>query len=302
MGPRVSERHERGTGFRLQIIIGVVMNRRQFLRSSFAAAACLLASYPVLIERNLLQINQYQIPVANLPRSFHDFKIVQITDLHYGPLVSLDFVAEVVQKANSLAGDIIVCTGDYVHGINGGDQIDAVWPLLGELAAPFGVWSVLGNHDHWADLDRSDYWLQKTGQDLRHKCRKIEKGDDTIWLGGAGDYLEDSLGVDKLFDHVPFDGCKILLSHNPDSADEPFRTPVDLIISGHTHGGQVAVPFIGAPVLPVRNKNYASGFIQTRKCGIFISKGIGWSILPVRINCFPEIAVLRLVHRDLIHT
>ncbi|WP_163338184.1 metallophosphoesterase [Desulfopila sp. IMCC35008] len=276
---------------------GADMNRRHFLRSSFAVGACLLTSYPVLIERNLLRINQYRIPVTNLPVSFHDFKIVQITDLHYGPLVSLDFVAEVVQKANNLAGDIIVCTGDYVHGNKEVDHVDAVWPLLGELAAPYGVWSVLGNHDHWADLGRSNYWLQKTGQDLRHKCRKIEKGDDAIWLGGAGDYLEDRLGVDELFYNVPDDGCRILLSHNPDSADEPFRTSVDLIISGHTHGGQVVFPIIGAPVLPVRNKKYASGFVQTEKCGLFISKGIGWSILPVRVNCFPEIAVLRLVRR-----
>lgn len=270
------------------------LTRRQFLRGFMAAGAGLAAAYPVMIERNLLGVNYYRIPVSNLPRTFTGFKIVQLTDIHYGPLVSSRFVREVVGLANSVGGDLIVCTGDNVRDRDGSDQVDTVWPILSGLSAPYGVYSVLGNHDHWADFDRSMYWLERTGQNVRHRSVRLEKEGEHVWLGGAGDLLEDVLGVDPAFEGVDPAECKILLAHNPDSADGSFTTPIDLMICGHTHGGQVVVPFIGAPILPVRNKQYTSGFIATSRFGLFISRGVGWSILPVRANCSPEIAVLEL--------
>lgn len=88
----------------------------------------------------------------------------------------------------------------------------------------------------------------------------------------------------------------VVLAHNPDSANTSYRKRIDLMISGHTHGGQVNLPFLGAPFLPVQNKEYSSGLKRSpRGCPVFISKGIGWAICPVRFNCFPEIAVLELV-------
>lgn len=93
-----------------------------------------------------------------------------------------------------------------------------------------------------------------------------------------------------------FEGFRIVLAHNPDTADTAYEAPVDFMISGHTHGGQVRIPFFGSPILPVRNKTYSQGVKQTpKKYPIFISRGIGWSILPIRFNCYPEIAVLELV-------
>ena len=258
----------------------------------------LLGSYPVFIEGNILQINHYNIPVTNLPNSFSGFKIVHITDIHYGPLVSLDFVKKVIGKANSINGDMIVCTGDYVHERNEIEQIDTVWPIISQLKATYGVYSVLGNHDHWADFNKSEYWLNKSGQNIRHKSVKIGKNGEEIWLGGAGDYYEDSVGIDRAFENVPQEKCKIVLAHNPDTADQNFITTVDLVVSGHTHGGQVKIPFVGTPILPVENKKYSSGYIQTPKTGVFISRGIGWTIIPVRFNCFPEIAVLNLIPKQ----
>ena len=105
-----------------------------------------------------------------------------------------------------------------------------------KLNANDGVYSVLGNHDHWGSTERSLYWLEKSGQSIRHKTVPIDKGED---IGGAGDYLEDDLGIDDTFQHVPNNECKILLSYNPDSADTVYNTQIDLMISGHTHGGQV---------------------------------------------------------------
>jgi predicted MPP superfamily phosphohydrolase len=138
--------------------------------------------------------------------------------------------------------------------------------------------------------------LDKSGHiNLRHKALPVARNGSTLWLGGAGDLWEDHLSLDRVLKDVPMDACRIVLAHNPDTADTDYTTRVDLLISGHTHGGQVRIPFIGAPFLPVKNKAYTSGFVKSRKTGIFISRGIGWAAFPLRFNCFPEIAILNLV-------
>lgn len=276
------------------------MNRRSFLKLALSTgAAVLVGSYPIFIERNLVQLNRYKIPIPNLPLSFHGFTLAHLTDVHLGALVSPSFVEEIVNRANRLNTDIIVCTGDYVHQRNTIEEIDKVWPVLSKLTARYGVYSVLGNHDHWADTARSLYWLERSGQNIRHQCKPIYKGRERILLGGAGDFWEDELKINEAFSCSDQDDCKILLSHNPDSVDTDFQTPLSLVLSGHTHGGQVVLPFLGAPRLPVENKAYSSGLIRTPKTPLFISRGIGWSTLPVRFNCYPEIAVLELVNPKL---
>ena len=272
------------------------MNRRKFLKMAcFGGAAALLASYPVWIERHLVQVNHYRIPVPLLPSAFNGFRIAHLTDLHCGRFVSPSFIEGVIAKANRLKPDMIVCTGDYVLGENTTREIDTVWPILSTLRAKYGVYSVLGNHDHWADTEKSLEWLNRSGQDIRHTCKPITKGKERIIIGGAGDYWEDRLKIDACFSASDENDCRILLSHNPDSIDTAFKTPLSLILSGHTHGGQVSIPFFGPPVLPVRNKRYTSGLIETEKGNLFISRGIGCAIYPIRFNCYPEIAVLELL-------
>ncbi len=277
------------------------MNRRMFLKCALSAggAVALAGSYPVFIERNIVCVNRYRIPITNLPLSFHGFTLAQLTDVHLGFLVSESFVEGIVQRTNSLGTDAIVCTGDYVHERNATEEIEKVWPILSKLEAKHGVYSVLGNHDHWADSERSLDWLERTGQNIRHQCQPIYKGRERILVGGAGDYMEDELKIDETFSHSDDGECRLLLSHNPDSVDTEFNTPLSLVISGHTHGGQVVIPFFGPPVLPVKNKDYSSGLITTAKTQLFISRGIGWAIYPVRFNCYPEIAVLELVNPSL---
>jgi len=265
-------------------------------RAASVGSAGLLASYPIFIERYMVQTNIYRIPVPNLPKAFTGFRIVQLSDLHLGFLVPPELIHHVVERTNALKPDLIVCTGDYVHERNSTKQIDKVWPILSMLTAPAGVYSVLGNHDHWADSARSDYWLERTGQDLRHKAVSIERERQKLWLAGAGDLYEDHVDLDGLLNKIPNDECRIVLAHNPDSADSTFSRRIDLMISGHTHGGQVNIPFIGTPILPVNNKNYSSGLKSSLRGGkVFISKGIGWTLLPIRFNCYPEIVVLELM-------
>lgn len=268
-------------------------DRRRFLKLGFFAGMGAL-TYTFLIERYLFQVNTYSLPLPALPGEFNGYTIVQLTDLHFGFLMPLAVIKNLIHKANSLEKDIIVCTGDYIHQKDSSEQIDRVWPELCRLEAKDGVYSVLGNHDHWGDFSRSLYWLGKSGQNLRHKAISIQRGSKRVWLGGCGDYWEDEIGIGKAFQNVPERDFKILLAHNPDTADTRFSTKIDLMISGHTHGGQVSIPFLGPPVLPVRNKKYSSGFIKAKTTNIFISKGLGWAILPVRFNCLPEISVLKL--------
>jgi predicted MPP superfamily phosphohydrolase len=269
-----------------------LISRRTFL--TLAITGTVAVCYPVFIERQLVQINRYQIRVAGLPAPFKGFTIAHLTDIHLGLLVSDSFVKNVVKKTNLLGTDAIVCTGDYVHARNSTDEIDRVWDILSTLKAPEGVYSVLGNHDHWADGKHSLYRLEESGQNVRHQNKAIVRGDSRVIIGGSGDLIEDKLGIDEAFAGVSQEQCKILLSHNPDSLDSGFTSSVALTICGHTHGGQVSLPFFGPPVLPVRNKKYSSGIIASNKGPLFISRGIGWAILPVRFNCYPEIAILEL--------
>jgi predicted MPP superfamily phosphohydrolase len=272
------------------------LNRRAFLRkTAFAGGAVLCASYPFFIERYIIQVNRYRISVPRLPSAFEGFTMVHLTDLHYGPLVPFGLLKKVVERANSIPCDMIVCTGDYIHERNSKKHIDSIWPLISMLEAPSGVLSVLGNHDHWGDTERSAYWLDKTGQNMRHAIRKIERNGESVWFVGAGDLWEDHVDIDYLMKPVPKDDCRIVLAHNPDSADTMVKSKPDLVVSGHTHGGQVNIPFIGTPILPVKNKNYSFGLKRSiHDVPVFISRGIGWAIYPVRFNCFPEIAVLTL--------
>jgi uncharacterized protein len=270
------------------------MTRRQFLRLA-AFAAGLGALYPTFIERNLIVTNTYRIIVPHLPEPFVGLRIIQLTDLHYGPLMPIQTIERVIARANRLAGDLIVCTGDYVRGRDTTEQIDIVWPVISRLTAPMGVFSVLGNHDHWADTERSVRMLQASGQNLHHRTIALERDGQQLWLAGTGDLWEDHHDLDLLLSNIPEEACRIVLAHNPDTADIDYTSRIDLMLSGHTHGGQVDLPFLGVPIVPVRNKTYTSGLKRSpRGTQVFISKGIGWSIAPVRFNCYPEIAVLEL--------
>lgn len=277
-----------------------MVNRRNFIKFGILAGCTgLIASYPVFIERSIVLVNNYIIPVPTLPIEFNGYTIVHLTDLHYGLLVSKSQIIKIVERANSIPRDLTICTGDYIHEKNSSKQIDDIWPVLSCLNAPHGVLSVLGNHDHWADTERSIFWLDKSGQNIRHQIKKIERNGKYLWFAGAGDLWEDNVSIDNLMVPIPEAECRIVLAHNPDSADTIINSRADLTISGHTHGGQVNIPLLGTPVLPVKNKNYSFGLkYSNSNSPVFISRGTGWAIYPIRFNCYPEIAVLKLKRKQ----
>src|SRR4030042_1395773 len=162
------------------------MNRRQFLKRALwgGAATALVGTYPFFIERYIVGVNKYTIPVPNLPHEFDGLRVIHLTDLHYGPLMPLAILVEVIQKTNELEKDIVVCTGDYVRGAAAARNIEAIWSLMASLRAPGGVYTVLGNHDHWASTEQSLHWLNKSGHiNLRHKAPPLSRNATPLWLG-----------------------------------------------------------------------------------------------------------------------
>jgi len=271
------------------------MSRRQFLKVALVATAGSVCAYPWLAEHRLLRVNRYRLPIPHLPEAFRGFTIAQVTDMHLGPMVSERFLGKVIKKANGLGADAIVLTGDHVHGRGTRASVERAWELLSPLAAPAGVHAVLGNHDY-GQKDCSKQLLSESGWSLHGKVLPLRRDGQTLWLVGAGDFWRENLPLDPLLEKLPKKDCRIVLAHNPDTADSTEHERTDLFISGHTHGGQVYIPFIGTPVLPVNNKAYSSGLKHSlRGESVFICRGIGWSILPVRFLCTPELAVLELV-------
>ena len=270
---------------------------KKFFLSMFLLA-CLLLFYMVFIERYLLQVNTYHLSFDNLPVEFDGVRILQISDLHYGFLMPMPYIRYVLATAMEAKADIIVGTGDYVKKRKTDKEIRKVWPEMYKLSAKYGVYMVLGNHDHWADEKLSIKYLRESGFSVRHTVHCMGRSPKRLCIGGAGDFTEDDANVDIAFSNTTGDDFNILLAHNPDTADLAYKTKVDLIISGHTHGGQFRLPFNNkALILPIKNRQYDSGQRKNaRGQTVFISKGIGWSILPIRFNCLPELAVLQL-HR-----
>ncbi len=259
-------------------------------------------TWGVLIEPRRLQVRRYSMPIRGLPAWADGLRIVQLSDTHYGPYVPLTYLRRAVDLANSLEPDLIALTGDYVHRTV--NAIPDGIGVLGTTEAPLGRFSVLGNHDHWAGpeaclealrangvrpLDRQHVYL---GPDGAHD----EPGPDRFVLAGFGDLWEDEHPAAASLQGVDPDTPRVVLSHNPDYAEYlPEDLRVDLIIAGHTHGGQVWVPGKGTPKIPSRyGQWYAGGICKGPHCPVIVSRGVGMAYLPVRLGVPPEIVVITL--------
>jgi predicted MPP superfamily phosphohydrolase len=261
-----------------------------------AGSAC---AYPWSLSHRAVRVGRYRLPVPHLPEAFRGFTIAQFTDLHITSLESEGFLRRLATRTNELGADLIAVTGDYVHSRGTEETVDCVWSIFGELSAPHGVHIILGNHDYGLE-DQAKQLLKESSRSLHARSIPIRRDGQTLWFTGAGDFWRENLPLDPLLAKLPAKDCRVVLAHNPDTADTLKQERVDLFITGHTHGGQVRIPFVGTPVLPVLNKDYSSGLKRSpRGDAVFICRGVGWSILPVRFLCPPEIALLELVPDEL---
>ena len=285
------------------------LSRRQFFRKGvdMAAGGGLGSAfgYALLVEPGSIRITRQRLMIHDLPAEMEGLRIIQISDVHHGPWLGLERVREVVRRTNALEPDLILLTGDYVY--ESPCYIEPAIAALAALKAKIGIVGVLGNHDWWdrgkpmkAAFTRQGLRLIDNTRVIVTRDRSIvREADNGLCLAGVGDLWEDIPNYRAALSNLPPNMPRLLLAHNPDCAEDPAfldgHHRVDLMISGHTHGGQVWVPGIGTPIVPSRHgQKYASGLVQGPVCPVFISRGIGLSGLPIRFGVPPEIVLMEL--------
>ncbi len=250
----------------------------------------------LFIERYFVRFPEYEFKSKKVTKDFDGYRIVIISDLHYGFLNPKFWIQWIIDKVNAKEADLIVGLGDYVKKRNSDEELLKVWLILKELKAKDGVYFVNGNHDHWANHDLSLELLEKSERSLRNKNITINRNTSRFIVAGIGDFWEDVTEIDTALSGTFSNDLRIVLSHNPDSSNIKHKEKVDLFLTGHTHGGQVRVPIFNfSPILPVKDQNFDKGF-KMSKLGenVFISSGIGWSILPIRFFCPSEVPIIIL--------
>jgi hypothetical protein len=289
---------------------GAGPTRRQAL-SRLSDAAVLgtgaaLGGWAIVVEPSRLRVARYEVHVEGLPPGLDGFRIVQLSDTHFGPYTGQGQIRDAVELANGLEPDLVALTGDFVHR---GTQMIApgIRPFAG-LRSRLGVVSVLGNHDHWEDAGACLAALRRAGARSIDNSRVFvtasgladsDSPGGSLAICGVGDLWEDVCSARSALRGVPAACPRVLLSHNPDVAEEFLVTypdeRFDLQLSGHTHGGQVSLPFVGAPIVPSRyGAKYAGGLVAGPRWPVIVSRGVGISVAPLRLGVVPEVVVVLL--------
>ncbi len=248
----------------------------------------------VFIEPYWLEIKVTEILDADIPYEFNDFKIIFITDIHLGKLYSNERLKELVNTINSLQPDLILLGGDYVSIDK--ENIPVCFDELSNLTAPYGVYGVLGNHDHWTSAELTRIEMSRAGiVCIDNYSEWINIADRRIKIGGVGDLWEDKTDIEETIKNVSEDDLVILVSHNPDFAENINSSNIDIMLSGHTHGGQVTIFGLFAPFLPSKyGQKYRTGVINTNNIKVIVSNGIGTISSPVRFFARPQLNVINL--------
>lgn len=271
------------------------MTRRKFIGSSLLTSLALFAGERTIAGLRPCVVNRQTIFLRGLPPAFEGIRVAILSDFHHGPLVSAEMMRDAVRLTNFLRPDLIALTGDFIH--RGKEWVETCFRELSALNAPMGVFGVLGNHDHYHGAAGAiRLALKRAGiTDLANCGVDIPRQGQTLRVCGVGDLwcgkqnLGSALGTSDRAEST------LLLSHNPDYAEHIRDERVGLMLSGHTHGGQCVLPFFGAPFLPSRyGRKYISGLCQGPVAKVFVTTGVGHSILPIRFNCPAEVALLTL--------
>ncbi|MBA2733916.1 MAG: metallophosphoesterase [Acidobacteria bacterium] len=275
--------------------------KRVFLIAAAALALILVLTgiWTLFIEPNRLVVKEEAIELANWPSSFGNLKIAVLSDLHVGsPFIDAEKVHYIVSQVNQAQPDLIVLLGDFmIQGVVGGTQVEpeSIAENLKGLRARHGVFAVLGNHDWWYDGPRVQRSLESVGiRVLENDVARIERDGQSIWLAGLTDAWTNRTDIEGTLQKVTDENPVIVLTHNPDLfVLIPSR--VILTLAGHTHGGQVNFPFFGRLKVPSEyGQRYAIGHIIENNHHLFVTSGIGTSIIPVRFRVPPEIVILTL--------
>ena len=278
------------------------LTRRYFLRLALGgtAAAGLSAlggaAYTTLIEPQWLALTRVDVPMRGLPAALDGFTIVQLSDLHRGPVMTEEDISRAVDLALQQTVDLVVLTGDFVSSSAG--YAASCAELLSPLAAGGNTLACLGNHDHWTEAGTVAGSLSDAGITLlRNQAREVADG---LWIAAVDDVWERHADLEEALREVAPDAATVLLAHEPDYADQVARDGrVGLQISGHSHGGQVRFPFIGPVILPYLAQKYHTGRYKVGDMWLYVNRGVGTIRPAVRFNCRPEITLLTLRVRSL---
>ncbi|MBV9211057.1 MAG: metallophosphoesterase [Acidobacteria bacterium] len=274
-----------------------VMRRRQKgappatpLRS--LAASLAQAARTALAEPFMLTVERHAIALSRLPREMDGLRIVHLSDIHHSPFTGSEQIERAIETANSLEPDIIALTGDYVSH----DPAYAApcAELLSRLSARYGVYAVLGNHDHWTDAALiTDLFRAEGIRVLVNEGMRFELGGASFWLAGVDDTMVGLEDLPLSLAGSRQDEMKLLLAHNPIILRRAARAGVDLVLSGHTHGGQVTWRSErGASGRPRRR--ILRGLARRGATQIYVTRGLGTVVLPIRYGCPPEVSLLEL--------
>lgn len=279
------------------------LTRRKFLYGGAALAAGAAAlGTDGFVESNDPHLVKIEIPLARLPEAFDGFTIAQLSDFHYEEHFSAVPIRKAADVVNGLNPDLAVFTGDFVtvpmleRGPALRKAAETAIPcseVLSRIQAR--KLAILGNHDAAAYPEKIiDALAGHSIPLLRNASVPIERGAARLWLAGVDDALRGLPDLGLALEKIPRGEATILLAHEPDFADEASLQPVDLQLSGHSHGGQIWIPGIGAPWLPPMARKYPRGLRRIGNMTLYTNIGIGTIRAPIRINCRPEITLITL--------
>jgi predicted MPP superfamily phosphohydrolase len=256
------------------------------------AAGIAGAARQAFAEPYMLKVEHHQIHLRRLPRELDGLRIVQLSDIHHSPFTGTEQIEHAIETANSLEPDLIALTGDYVSHERAYAAPCAA--LMGRLRARSGVYAVLGNHDHWTDAALiTDLFRLEGIRVLVNEGMRFELKGASFWLAGVDDTMVGLEDLPLALAGSSSDEMKLLLAHNPVILRRAARAGVDLVLSGHTHGGQVTW----------RSERSASGRPRRRllrglgrqgDTQIYVTRGLGTVVLPIRYGCPPEVSLLEL--------
>lgn len=260
------------------------IGRREFLRRVAAWGALVVAGAGIERSRWWLQVTDHTLQLPGLARAI---RVVHLSDLHHGPWVGEAYLEQVVERCETLKPDLIVITGDLIS--EHVDYAARVAAIVGRLRAPSGVYAVLGNHDHWIDAAAVSGALEAVGIPvLTNRAVSIDGG---LWLVGLDDVWAGRPDLDLALAGIHPAAPTLVLSHNPRGFDSLRDRPA-VVLSGHTHGGQVALPLLPRVLPPdMAGTPYVEGWYRAGRRAMYVSRGVGMVFPPVRICCRPELAV-----------
>lgn len=280
---------------------GIRMTRRRFIGGLLLSGVG-VAGYTFGIEPHWVEVVERHMPIANLPTELVGCRLIQISDLHVGPIVDDDYLLRAFELVRQLEPDLLVITGDFMS-YRGPAQIDQTARIIERLSIPrFGAIGILGNHDYgdrWRSADVASQLTRRMNDlgvvMLRNQIQSV-RGLQVI---GLDDFWGPNFAPQEVIASRDPQTAQLVLCHNPDAVDAPVWSDYrGWILSGHTHGGQCKAPFLAPPLLPVKNTRYAAGEVDLgdgRR--LYVNRALGY-LRRVRFNARPEITVFTLAREE----